>query len=80
MATDGHKDMDEMAIFGVTHKFEPTPYIPKGCDQQGRVQDGKRAELVDDQSDSADHIVFPILITACIAFSVFIYLLFKVLA
>jgi len=78
MTTDGHKDMDDMAEFGVTHKF--APYIPKGCDQQGRVQDGKRAEPVDDQSDSADHIVFPVLVTASIGFGAFVYLLFKVLA
>lgn len=68
----GHEQMDDMGAFAMEHKF---PYIPKGCDQQGRVIDGIRVQAAeasteigvdDDQSESADKWLWVFVIAAAI--------------
>lgn len=64
-----------------------TPYIPYGVDSQGRVIPSYKLipkdtssdyGLEEDQTDSADYIVFPIIITATIAVAVIGFYLWEI--
>lgn len=73
-----HADMDETGEFAMTHKFH---YIPKGCDQQGRVIDGVHVQAAeasteigadDDQSESADGWLWVFVIaTALLSYAIY---------
>lgn len=67
--TDNHAAMDDMAEFAVANKRN---FIPQGCDQQGRHTPTISVEGCavedEDQSDSADKEVWPVLLGFLAAF------------